>query len=313
MLEVVNLRKSYKDIDALRGVDLHIAGGEIVGVLGRNGAGKTTMASIFAGTCPLDGGSVHIDGLDISRRPVPARRKVGYAAQEISIYPVLSVRENLRFFGELCGLRGRGLRERCEEVAAAVRLEGHLARRGSDLSGGEKRRLHTGIALMGRPLLLILDEVTAGVDTQSRAVILALVRKLATEGAAVYYSTHYLPEIEEIGASVVILKDGLVAARGAIESVVAEHCQPMVRVVFSAEPLLGPISFPTRRRGPVVEIYADAPSVILPRVLAEFGSASETIRSVELVQPSLESAYLRVTGEPDDETPLEKIRDVALA
>lgn len=208
MLEIINLRKSYGTKTVLQGVTLSVARGQVMSLLGANGAGKTTLASIVAGLRTADSGEVRVGGLDAISRTRFIRRLIGLAPQELGIYPTLSVVENLRFFGRLCGLFGQKLDKRIQEVAEALSLEEILLQTAGTLSGGQKRRLHTGTALLHCPPLVFLDEPTVGADVRTRAEILRLVHSLAAQGSAVVYSTHYLQEVESLGASVCILESG---------------------------------------------------------------------------------------------------------
>ena len=200
MLHIEALRKSYGEVVALQGVDMDVSAGEIVSLLGPNGAGKTTIVSIVAGLRRADGGVVKVDGLDALRRSSEVRRRIGLAPQDLGIYPVVSVRNNFRLFGRLAGLGDRELRTRIDEVAEALDITDLLDRQGGTLSGGQKRRVHTAIALLHRPRLLLLDEATTGADVETRGHILDLVRELAAQGSAVLYSTDYLQEVEDLGA-----------------------------------------------------------------------------------------------------------------
>lgn len=208
MLRVENVHKSYGDVQALRGVDFSIDPGEIIALLGHNGAGKTTLVSIVAGLRKPDSGSVHVAGIDVVRRPYDARIHLGLAPQDLGIYMPVSVRQNLSYFGQLSGMGGRALAERIDEVADGIGLDELLDRPAAKLSGGEKRRLHTAIALVHRPPLLLLDEPTTGADVATRARLLDLVRRLAADGTAICYSTHYLGEVETLDARVSILDEG---------------------------------------------------------------------------------------------------------
>ncbi|HYU86306.1 MAG TPA: ABC transporter ATP-binding protein, partial [Kribbellaceae bacterium] len=192
MLHIRGLCKAYGDLKALQGIDLDVRAGEIVALLGPNGAGKTTLVSIVAGLRKADSGTVEVDGLDALRRSAEVRRRVGLAPQDLGVYPVVSVRQNLRLFGELAGVRRTDLKARVDEVAEALAITDLLDRKGGELSGGQKRRVHTAIALLHRPRLLLLDEATTGADVETRGHILELVKELAADGSAVLYSTHYL-------------------------------------------------------------------------------------------------------------------------
>jgi ABC-2 type transport system ATP-binding protein len=237
-LIVENLQKSYGPVQALRGVDLEISEGEIVALLGPNGAGKTTLVSIVAGLHPPDSGRVRVKGVDVLAQPEKARRHLGIAPQQTGVYPVLTVYENLYFFGALGGLGKAALRRRIEEASEAFELLPLLDRQARFLSGGEARRLHTAMALMHDPALLLLDEPTAGVDVGTRSRLLEVVRGLAERGSAICYSTHYLGEVEELSASVAILDHGRIIARDSLEGLLRNHGQanaePNLESVFLA-------------------------------------------------------------------------------
>jgi ABC-2 type transport system ATP-binding protein len=226
-----NLRKSYGSVTALAGVDLEVSAGEIVALLGPNGAGKTTFVSIVAALLTPDSGQVRINGVDPHRQSQKARRQLGVAPQETGVYPVLSVRENLQFFGSLSGFRGASLRQRIDEVAEVFGLSSLLERQAQDLSGGERRRLHTAMALVHSPSLLLLDEPTAGVDVEGRAHLMEVVRGLANDGSAILYSTHYLTEVEELDASVAILDRGKIIARDSLRGLIGNHGRPRIELV----------------------------------------------------------------------------------
>jgi len=230
-LIIENLSKSYGSVTALAGVDLEIGAGEIVALLGPNGAGKTTLVSIVAALLQPDSGQVRINGVDPHAHPQKARRHLGVAPQETGVYPVLSARDNLRFFGSLAGLGKGDLRRRIEEVAKAFELSRLLDRQAQTLSSGERRRLHTAMALMHSPSLLLLDEPTAGVDVEARAHLMEVVRGLADAGAAIVYSTHYLAEVEELDASVAILDRGRIVARDSVRGLIRSHGRSRIELV----------------------------------------------------------------------------------
>ncbi|MEV0850148.1 ABC transporter ATP-binding protein [Streptomyces sp. NPDC049954] len=230
MLKVTGLVKRYGEVRALDGFDLEVAAGEIAGLVGHNGAGKSTFTEIVSGLLEADGGTVTIDG----RRPAEARARVGVSPQHIALYPPSSVREHLRLFGGLAGLRRSALRTAIDEVTAALQLEEFLDRRIGFLSGGQQRRAQAALALIHRPSLLVLDEPTAGADPQTRQALLDVVKQRAAEGAAVVYITHYLTELTEIQATVAVADHGRVIARGSSEELL--HGLPgEVRVVFADE------------------------------------------------------------------------------
>ncbi len=200
-LERISFRYPGAAEDALREVSLEISAGGVFGLLGPNGAGKTTLLSVIAAT---------------------ARDALALVPQDHAFYPMLTCRENLRFFGGVQGLQGSRLKERVEAVAALARIEPVLARRAGQLSGGLKRRLNLAIGLLTEPGLLLLDEPTVGVDPQSRAFLLDTIRSLAGPGRIVVYTSHYMEEVQQICDRVAILDHGRVLVSGLLEEILQE-------------------------------------------------------------------------------------------
>jgi ABC-2 type transport system ATP-binding protein len=298
MLSIVGLQKSYRGTPALAGVDLEVEAGSILGLLGPNGAGKTTLVSIVAGLRRADAGTVHVGGLDVDRHPKQAQRLIGFAPQETGVYPILTVRDNLRFFAGLAGLRRRDASVRIDEVGAALGLDALFTRRASELSGGERRRLHTAIALLHRPRLVLLDEPTTGADVRTRNEILHLVRTLADEGSAVVYSTHYLHEIEALDATVAFIDHGQIVARGELSELVQRYGVRALELTFA-----GHVPVAARVDGAVVDgltvrVPADDPAHVAATLLPRLGPDVAALRGIEVVHPSLESVFLTVTGRP---------------
>lgn len=299
MLEVRGIHKRYDDLPALRGVSLDIAAGQILALLGRNGAGKTTLVGIVSGLRDPDAGSVRIEGIDVFADKRAARSKLGLAPQETGVFPSISVRDNLVAFGRLAGMHKRDLPARIDEIAATIGLSDLLDRAPRTLSGGERRRLHTAIALVHRPPLLLLDEPTVGADIDGRARLLGLVRQLAADGAAVLYTTHYLHEVEALGADVAIIENGSVIAAGSQQDLIGRYGATTVVVTFTDRvPSLelddvGDVT----TEGRTARIVTDRADDVTPRILGRLGSSSDSLESIEIVRPSLESVYLNLTGE----------------
>jgi ABC-2 type transport system ATP-binding protein len=297
VLQIRTLSKSYGRLEVLRGLDLDVHPGEICGLLGRNGAGKTTLVSIVAGLCPADGGSVRIDGLDAFRDMGHIRDRLGVAPQDLGIYPTLSVRANLEFFGGLHGVRGRDLRRRIDEVAEELSLQDLLSRRAGTLSGGQKRRLHTAVALLHRSKLLFLDEPTVGADVVTRGDLLAAVQRRAREGCAVVYATHHLAEVEDMGGSVAILEGGVIRERGDLASVVARHGRSTAELEFAGE---APVLDGWEHDGAFIRMAAPDPARAAAAAIASLDGAAARLRNVRIVPANLQSAYLAVTGHAPD-------------
>jgi ABC-type multidrug transport system ATPase subunit len=296
-LRVGGLTKRYGPRLALDGVSLELAAGEVVGLLGPNGAGKTTLVSIVAGLRRADGGTVHVAGLDVAASPRRARALVGYAPQDSGVYEVLTVHDNLRFFGELVGLRRRALATRIDEVATALRLESLMARVAHELSGGEKRRLHTAIAFLHRPPLLLLDEPTVGADIETRAALLETVRAQADDGSAIVYSTHYLPEVESLHASVAILDHGRFVATGRVDDLVARYGVSAAQLTFDGSaPACAAGDAHVVREGNILRVAAVNPATAAAELISRLGPETRRLRDVELIRPSLDSVFLAITG-----------------
>ena len=299
LLEVRGLCKSYGKTRALAGVDLDVAGGEIVALLGPNGAGKTTLVSIVAGLRRPDSGHVHINGVSVTARGRAGATRFGLAPQETGIYPTVTVRGNLHFFGELAGLRRQRLRGEVADVAAAFDLLTLLDRPAQSLSGGEARRLHTAMAVLRRPPLLLLDEPTTGVDVRTRNKLLRVVRSLAEDGSAICYSTHYLHEIEQLdAANVAILVEGKIVASGSISELVRAHGGASVELHFAgAPPDVDLDGMSVQIEENVLRVHTeDSPATRAAVLLGKLGQSATGLREVKLIQPSLESVFLTITS-----------------
>jgi ABC-2 type transport system ATP-binding protein len=296
VLTVQDVHKSYDDVIALDGLSLTVEAGAVLALLGPNGAGKTTLISCIAGLLRVDAGSISVDGIDAVRHPPAAQERIGLAPQDTGIYESLTVRENLTFFCELIGLRGADKQERIDEVAQALALTDLLDRPSQQLSGGEKRRLHTAIALVDGAPLLLLDEATVGADVATRAALLEVVRRLADEGTAILYSTHYFPEVEALGADVAIIDQGRLIATGSPAALVQDHADAAVEMVFD-----GPAPpFDGRGRAEVdgerLRVSVDDPASALADVLVALGDDTSRLRGVDLLQPDLDAVFLSLTG-----------------
>lgn len=293
MLELCGIRKSYGATAVLSGVDLRVEPGEILGLLGPNGAGKSTLIGIAAGLDTAFSGTVTVNGMDAVKHRAQVADLCGIAPQELGIYPPLTVRQNLDCFAGLAGLRGRSRRARVDEVITLLRLESCADNRGDTLSGGQKRRLHTGMAVLNRPRVLFLDEPTVGADVRSRADILAIVTGLAHNGTAVVYTSHYLDELEQLNANVAILNSGTIAVRGSLTDVIAEWASGSVTLTFAAP---AP-ELPGRRRDGA-RLIADALTrdggTVLAETLQRLGESAADLVDVEIARPNLERAFLAV-------------------
>ena len=302
MLHVNGLIKRYGAKLALDEVDLRVEPGEIVGLLGPNGAGKTTLVSIVAGVRQADEGSVTIEGREVGQDPRRVRRGVGYAPQSLGVYPTATVRENLRFFGRLAGLRRRATEANLVDTADRMGLGPLLDERVQVLSGGQKHRLHAAAALVHRPRLALLDEPTVGADVETRAMLLQTVRDLALDGTAVVYTTHYLQELEVLQASLAVIEAGRVIARGSQTELVARFASSAVEITMEGQPPRSLLDRPNTTVVAVsgtsytVRVATDDPSRSGAVLLQTLQAEGVEPRSIEIVRPGLEAAYLALTG-----------------
>lgn len=285
MLHAEGLVKRYGAVRALDGFTLTVAPGEIAGLVGHNGAGKSTFADILAGLIRPDAGVLTIGGGAVGgdrslgagqgdgRSPRASRGDIGVAPQHIALYPSATAREHLRLFGRLAGLRRRALAEASSQVIADLMLDDFLDRRTGLLSGGQQRRVQAAIALLPRPGLLVMDEPTAGADPQTRQSLLAALRRRAADGCAVLYTTHYLPELVDLGATVAVARAGKIIARG------------------TTSELLGDLPSEVRLRSgtdPEIRIRTADPAATL---VSLFGAASGPVHDIDVRRPSLDDLY----------------------
>ena len=295
-LEVREVRKSYGTHEVLRGVDLRVEPGQILGLLGRNGAGKSTLITILCGLRQADSGSISICG----HRPssAAASQSIGYAPQELGIYPDLSVAQNLAAFGELHGLGRRESASRAGEVMELLGLTEKRGQRASHLSGGQQRRLHAGMAIMPRPRLVFMDEPTVGADVEARSQILRAVRRLADEGAAVVYTSHYLAEFEELGSDIAILNEGRIVASGTLEEIISSHGRAEVTLEFD-RPV--PSINGWDADGTALRHVGDEadPGSQIGQALASPALQGARLTDVRITQASLHNAYLQIIKESD--------------
>lgn len=217
MLDVSAVCKSYGSVRAVQDVSFHLDEGEIYGLLGPNGAGKTTTISMISGLLRPDSGQVIAGEANVWSEPKRAKRLMGVVPQELAIYEDLSASENLQFWGQLAGLRRGEAKSRSAEVLKSLALGARAGDPVKTYSGGMKRRINIGCALMHRPRLLLLDEPTVGIDPQARSNILEFVRNLCAQGTSILYTTHYLEEAETLCNRIGIIDQGRLLAEGTLE------------------------------------------------------------------------------------------------
>ena len=308
LLDASHLEKSYDGTPAVVDVSFQVGAGEVFGLLGPNGAGKTTTMMMLAGLLRPDAGSVRIDDrlLDSANREL--RMLFGVVPQDLAVYPDLTAGENLVFFSRLYGLRGRELKQRVQDTLESTGLTERAADRVATFSGGMKRRLNFGIALLHRPRLLILDEPTVGVDPQSRLHLLDCVRQLSREGIGVLYASHYMEEVQAICHRVGIMDHGRMLACDTLGALLGRLQSDLcVRVAPASERLAERLRglAEVRQSSPEEAVLTvvrdpqsngDVPTGPLVQVFDIVRECGARVCSVDTQEPNLERLFLELTG-----------------
>jgi len=225
IIEIKNLSKRYKGSDepALKDITLDIYANEIFGLLGPNGAGKTTTISILCGLFAPSGGEVTINGFNIKNDLDQIKKVIGIVPQDIALYPTLTALENLTFFGNMYGLKGKLLKDLILNRMTVFGLERFAKKKISSFSGGMKRRVNLIAGLLHDPKILFLDEPTAGIDVQSKIVILEFLHEINKNGTTIIYTSHYMEEAENLCSRVSIMDQGTIISTGNPKKLVADH------------------------------------------------------------------------------------------
>ena len=225
VIETFDLCKRYRNATdfALRNLSLHVAEGEFYGILGENGTGKTTLMSILFGSIAQTSGRFEICGLSYDTDADSIRRQIGIVPQEYALYPTLTARENLQYFGSLYHLKGKQLNSLIDDALAIVGLSGEADRRVEHLSGGMKRRINLVAGTLHSPRLLFLDEPNVGVDVVSKSVIIDYLKDLNRRGVSILYSSHHLLEAQELCHRIGILSGGSLIAEDTPQKIIADY------------------------------------------------------------------------------------------
>jgi ABC-2 type transport system ATP-binding protein len=305
MLEAVEITKRFKQTHAVNGVNLFLERGEIIGVLGPNGAGKSTTISIISTLIPPTSGDVRLHNESVIKRPEKLRKILGVVPQEIALYPDLSARENLLFFGKIYRLSGSQLKQKVEEVLEMIGLTDRQHDLVKNFSGGMKRRLNIGAALLHEPELIIMDEPTVGIDPQSRNYILETVKRLNKEKKmTVLYTSHYMEEVEFLCNRIYIMDKGNILAAGTKEEIknilsaenttqiTVERVNDSFIQALRDHPVVNRVTVQDRVITVLTPKEANAFSIL-------FKIAEETntmLTSIEIKTPTLEDVFLHLTG-----------------
>ena len=304
VLACEDLRKSYGERLAVDRVGFTIGEGENYGLLGPNGAGKTTTISMVCGLLSRDAGQVTLQGRPLDTGTVEVKAAIGFVPQEIALYPDLTAKENLRFFGKLYDLSGKELDRRMDRVLETIGLADRADERTAGYSGGMKRRLNIGLGLLNDPALLVLDEPTVGVDPQSRNAILDSVEALASEGMAVLYTTHYMEEAERLCDRVGILDEGTLKAEGTRRKLIGLmgkldrlriDARGDLQAACAATARIPGVAEAIPRDGGIDVMARDVRSS-LAEIVRAIDATGTGITSMEVQEPNLEAVFLHLTG-----------------
>ncbi|NBE81357.1 ATP-binding cassette domain-containing protein [Micromonospora rubida] len=313
MIETRGLRKSFrsragrdkKTVDAVRGVDLNVAEGEIFGFLGPNGAGKTTTLRMLATLIEPDGGAATIAGADLLRQPAEVRRRIGYVAQGGSTWDESTAREELVLHARMYGIRKADAHRRAERALAAFQLTEYADRKCKTYSGGQRRRVDIALGIIHEPRIVFLDEPTSGLDPQSRAHMWDEIRRLRSEGMTVFITTHYLDEADALCDRIAIMDHGEVVAEGTPAELKREISGEVVVVgldaaatpdaaqLLDSEPYVNKLETVD---GGGLRLHVDEGATAIPQILRRIDHAGLALSSIELHRPSLDDVFLTKTG-----------------
>lgn len=304
MLEVKHLKKTYKQVKAVDDISFKVAKGDVLGLLGPNGAGKSTTISMISTLQKADEGLILFEGKDILTNNKVISPYLGYVPQEIALYPNLSGMDNLQFFGRIYGLSGKLLKERIKQVADIIGIRDRLKDKVKTYSGGMKRRLNIGVALLHEPKLIIMDEPTVGIDPQSRNHILDTVLKLNEEGMTVIYTSHYMEEVELLCNRICIMDQGKIIAEGTKEALISQvddYHELYIKLDHYPQGLIHQVSnLPIIRSVNLTEdglkVQTEKDPFIFKKLIEALGSDQANVLSMDVKEPNLEKVFLKLTG-----------------
>ncbi len=304
MLQITDLSKSFGNRMAVKGVSFHVKRGELFGLLGPNGAGKSTVISMICGLLQPDQGDVLVDGLSVQKQPVKVKEKIGVVPQDIALYGDMSALDNLLFWGQMYGLSRKNALKKAEDVLEVVGLADRKKEKLAGFSGGMKRRINIGAAIMHEPELLIMDEPTVGIDPQSRNHILEMVKSFNAKGVTVIYTSHYMEEVEYLCSRIAIMDEGEIIALGTKEELVSRLIgvsSMELKVDRVSETLVEDIKkipgvTQVTREEEGLTIFAENPKERLGDVVLAAKGQGVAVTSLEVKEPNLETLFLTITG-----------------
>ncbi len=304
ILIIEDLWKSYGETKAVQGLTFELSKGEFFGLLGPNGAGKTTTIGLLTGLIEPDRGHVSIDGVHLFLKPMEAKAKLGLVPQSFALYPTLSAQDNLVFFGRIYGLKGKHLEERIASVLEIVALSDRAKQTVTTFSNGMKRRLNIAAGLLHEPEILVLDEPTVGVDTQSRMAILESLRSLNQSGVTLLYTTHYIEEAQRLCDRVAIMDYGKIIALDSPAHLIRDFGKGMIHMevdgavdelLIEQIKRLGSIRIIDGQQS-ILQIETERVDQTSREVLDLMKTREGRLKTLSLSEPNLETVFIHLTG-----------------
>lgn len=304
LLRVNKISKNYKKIKAVEEISFTVKKGEILGLLGPNGAGKSTTISMISTLIRPDAGEILYSDINIIDKPKAIQESLGYVPQEIALYPMLSGKENLEFWGRAYKLKGKVLKEKIEEISEIIGIKERLKDKVKTYSGGMKRRLNIGVALLHDPELIIMDEPTVGIDPQSRKHILDTVIGLNKKGMTVIYTSHYMEEVEYLCNRICIMDQGKIIAEGTKQELIERfdysrdiklklenYTQSVLDRIENLDCVLS-----VNLQEDLVIVKAKQDKNLLKNIIDLLNEDGVDIHSMDIDEANLETVFLQLTG-----------------
>lgn len=304
ILRVENIVKHYKNIKAVDGVSLNLEKGEIIGLLGPNGAGKSTTISMIATLIEQGSGEIYYKDNAIKQIKKEYQKNIGVVPQEISLYPNLTGMENLKFWGSIYGLKGKLLKDRIAEISELIGIDERLKHKVETYSGGMKRRVNIGAALLHQPEILIMDEPTVGIDPQSRNHILDTVKILGERGMSIIYTSHYMEEVEKLCSRIYIMDEGKVIAKGTKSELINQiGNNHTLKIKFkNKSEILSEKILQIKSVSKVtwvedtLEILVNNGDEVIADIIGISQALENSIKTIDIVETDLETVFLKLTG-----------------
>jgi ABC-2 type transport system ATP-binding protein len=302
MLKIKNIKKSYGDINALKGISFEVKKGEIFGLLGPNGAGKTTAISILTSLLDSDSGEAYYEDKNIFNNIPWWRKKIGVVPQEIAFYEELTARENLTLWGTLYGMNSKEAKDRASYLLKLMGLESKEKAKVSEFSGGMKRRLNIAIGIVHKPEVLFLDEPTVGIDVQARVNIREILKKFINEDMTIIYTTHQLEEAEELCDRIAIMDEGEIKAQGTLKELISQlgeeteveftgsFSEDKIKNVFDNK---GIKLLKFSKETILIDVEKED---IIPELVELLMKNNVIINTMDIKRPNLETLFLKLTG-----------------